>query len=661
MTIRSVCAGRAAGIFLIATFLFEGIGRCEPRTFTNKNGQKIEAELLDEGGGFIKIRRVGDGKEYVIEVNSLSIEDQAWIANRGKEPRFPGVEGWQELVVHLPTPRDKIAVVGCGSRMASSANGAKEHRLLLPVGAWVRIWIDSSLMPGGYLSHIVRFEGAEKWTFTDEGHRLYLSREDQPRKIVGISPQLGDSDRFFNELDKSELDESICVELPSRSLLPGLASLGKDRVAAFTGDRDFDASSLAKLAEQNPKAIAVVVPLKDVGAIREFDELEALDLMARWPRTDEEKKAFPASEPVLTEFPKVTDLELTNIPYHEELGNALINLGTVRMLDFVWNSLGSINARIHPEWENIAELAPTLESLRLGPRIQARAVEIEKLVGLRFLTLFPQSRITRETNFFLPEDMKELLALDPYVTSVDQEQLQLALAAAYFPKIRRAGGVRLFPMDTVPQLDMLRLLGPNEDGEAQNIRDLESQKELRQLLLSDISQEDLELFSTFPCAGTIQSLSLYDSSFTDLSPLEKFKNLKTLYLHDTSATLKTFDLSRFPSLTRLSFKEEEGFVEIQGLMDHPNLAAISLYDCPNLKTLGRSALNTTLQSVYFTRCAALDSLSTFSGTQALTHIDLIDCDSLDGSLSFLSENPLRDLVIRDCENLPNKSGSDIGK
>jgi len=56
----------------------------ETRTWTDRNGQEIEAEYLSHDDDKVTIRRVADNQEFEFPIRILSREDQEWLASRGE-------------------------------------------------------------------------------------------------------------------------------------------------------------------------------------------------------------------------------------------------------------------------------------------------------------------------------------------------------------------------------------------------------------------------------------------------------------------------------------------------------------------------------------------------------------------------------------------------
>ena len=296
---------------LLPFFLFLGFAvlpgtlRGEPRTFTNTNGQTIEAELLDVVGEVIRIRRVSDKMEFVIPVKNLSPEDQEFLRTRNSElAKEPIPSEWRILTIHLPTPRDSISIVGCSSSLVSSRHGASSWRVLLPVGGWVRLSVASLSEPGTRLDHMVRFRGGKEWRVFDDGPYLYVARDSAEPKLVGVSlplNQTSESPRIISKADRSKLDREISIDLPRGDVPEGLADLVKDRDPAFLVGSLVKTSAITNLLDLEPAALYLTLNGENFEEINRLDRIEALELFLNWQKRDNgDREEFPADQLKIT-------------------------------------------------------------------------------------------------------------------------------------------------------------------------------------------------------------------------------------------------------------------------------------------------------------------------------------------------------------------------
>gem|GEM_PF-2259843 len=104
------------GICLVYTF-----GSAEMRrTFRNKEGQEIEAEILRLGSGnLLEIRRLSDGRVFNIPIIELSLEDQQYLSENLKELVSLGMEAsivsFEEREIELGSAAPgRLKIVGDG-------------------------------------------------------------------------------------------------------------------------------------------------------------------------------------------------------------------------------------------------------------------------------------------------------------------------------------------------------------------------------------------------------------------------------------------------------------------------------------------------------------------------------------------------------------------
>ncbi len=90
-TIRT---GIAIAIILMCTTLTEAR---DFRDLTNRDGRKIKAEILDLSEGILKIR--SKGKTFEVSVETLSAEDQKWLAEWDKKRKGTDDESYYDEVI----------------------------------------------------------------------------------------------------------------------------------------------------------------------------------------------------------------------------------------------------------------------------------------------------------------------------------------------------------------------------------------------------------------------------------------------------------------------------------------------------------------------------------------------------------------------------------
>ena len=127
-------------VFVLQVYsLFHGHSYEEFRSFTNSDGRTIEATVLSINDGDKTIRiRLRNDSEFSVPIGSLSVDDQAWIAEKIEKDRLAGdIEGWKQLTISLPLPTSRVEAPGIYG--AFYRVGARTWRGEIPDGTWIVI------------------------------------------------------------------------------------------------------------------------------------------------------------------------------------------------------------------------------------------------------------------------------------------------------------------------------------------------------------------------------------------------------------------------------------------------------------------------------------------------------------------------------------------
>lgn len=635
----------------------------EVRVFTNKEGQSIRAEAVAVSGAMLQIRRESDGLMFSIPIGTLSLDDQVWIKNWSQAAADDLKDGeWTRLRIDLPKPADRVRVVGNGSLILAAPIGGHAYDMLLPLGAWVSLEVRTFEDPGVVLEHLVKFEGAKNWKVSYESRNLLISRDGGTEKIVGITLPEEDVDKYIDSIDRNRLDRQVCIEIPRNGFMGNIEDLGVP-VVAYTCDTVLRAAKVSDLASKKPKALYVGIEEAAVDRLPEFEKLEALHLFVsvRAKMVDGEREKYPYDRIEIKDLPKVRDLQLRSVPFTEELGRLLADMGTLRMLEFYWTTSESWTLREPPMWEGLDRLAPTLQSFRAGPGIRVKQEELERLANLRALYLQSGFLGVKGEVKFLPDDMQQLLALEDSLSPSNHDKKDFAewMRTGAFPKLRRLYTPFLFNMESMPALELLRAGGSYDEGEKPNLDNLAGATELFSLGIADLNQDDIKRIPSLPCARKMENLQINTSEFSDLSALSQMPKLTALGVYGNSESFISIDLGLYPLLTSFTATSERGLLEIGGISRHRSLRDLRIRSCEQVANLGGTAPNSVLQHLDLARCHGLTSISAFNETTALTYVSIDDCDGLADPLPFLDKNPLSYLSVRNCEHLKNRSIRDI--
>lgn len=156
---------RISAAVLAAILVFSNL-HAEPRTWTNPEGDALEAEFLRVVDGEVKIRRVEDGREFSIPVGKLSVDDQLWVRTRlnpglgvQTTPEFlPPLEAFEDTVIDMAPFRGRLAValgtVRWGRdnlQMKSLGERPAQFALVTPMDLWPQ---DFQVLPNGVIAYL---------------------------------------------------------------------------------------------------------------------------------------------------------------------------------------------------------------------------------------------------------------------------------------------------------------------------------------------------------------------------------------------------------------------------------------------------------------------------------------------------------------------------
>lgn len=71
-------------IVISAAVLLLPVAAGEMREFTDQQGRKLKAEIVEDGPGWVRVRRA-DGHKFLLSFDKLSAEDRKWLEDRAKK------------------------------------------------------------------------------------------------------------------------------------------------------------------------------------------------------------------------------------------------------------------------------------------------------------------------------------------------------------------------------------------------------------------------------------------------------------------------------------------------------------------------------------------------------------------------------------------------
>ena len=625
----------------------------EFRTFTNREGNKIEATLIEVvGKEAIRIKRKSDGREFVLKIATLSLDDQQYLVEEmNKKAGFaPGGVGKGTLIINLPHILGRVAAHTSRFSSTDSKLSVQKYRFAAPVGTWMAY--NPYAISGEYL---IPYRGEKNWDLevSPDDQLVWLSRDGGEKELVGISLPYSNSEegsdnrkriRAIDEtkvkhvlnvslmdIDDWELTRTLSDEVPlAVSTYANIKSetirdLARKNILALSADIDFETiPDLADLAKLKCLTINVEgISSRDVIAFPPLPELEHFTILDKASQVDWEK--------TLAGFPKLQSLTTRQMRRESE------NTGTaIRTFesnpDLVWLVLQS---------RNIEYFSPSV--LRTCPKLQK-------------LSLDGSIRIETANDFGALSSLKNLRYLLIENPDVDSNDLDRWFESGDLAGLTDFAGPYLPPIQHCPKLEALTCFGSSSTSR-ENLdfeRIANAPPTLEFLNLSSLSNKDFEV-AKLPNPESLQSLQVYSSQIDDAELLYRFPNLTYLRFINNGGRLANIDLGRFPKLRYLYLSSNDDLEGLQGLSSHSELKYCYLSRLRYLSDLGEPAPNTTLEALYLYGLRKLKNLDSLSGVTGCKRLTISDCDEIGAYDEFEGNNNLEYLSIRDCEYLTDTS------
>ncbi len=638
--------------FFLRAFVFLTLLICgktarpgEVREFTSKDGKTIKAEFLESAGGLIQIKRVSDGRLFVLEISSLSLDDQAWLAGElaPKAPIDDPRDKWSRLKVILQNPKDTFEVIGRDGGIARNRYGGVSNETHLPEGAWIKLYV---LNEFGILEHFVRYEGAKQWTVSSDGPRVLLDRDGSGPELIGLTVELDEELPLVPEI---EVAPEWSVEILSVDQIDMLREL-KHPISGIVADGlKLTPEHLAKLAMLNPKALHVDVALADIGALSDFKKLEALRMWIKEVElTSEKGRAVSPSIP-LPPMPALRDISFRFPAVPRDLPEVFAaSTPMLRMFDCD----ATARSPQFPLWEDIGQLE-FLESIHTGWGARFGAKTLATHPTLTSLVFGVNGMNQKDSNINAFEDNQNLRQLAIRLPKFPAEVIQNWARKGGLAKVRSLQTYQAFDfgdLNSVEILSLQRSATMSADFDIPSAGDLER---LRFLSVHYANQEEVEAICKLPNRNQLEVVLLANGTYDDLSPLASLPNLKRLEI--SNPTLKTVDLGLFPNLEVFLATRMEQLVEVKNISNHPALMHLKLSGSKELKSLGPASPNNVLRCLELIACPELTDWEGLSGTNSIKQVHIYNCDGLADTLPIEKSNSIIYFYVNGCEQLANRS------
>lgn len=525
----------------------------ELRAFTNKEGRTVTAEAigLDSKANEVTLR-TADGRTFTLPINTLSLADQAFLAeSRGELEVSSDPGGWQRVEVDLPLLDSRIDAPGIYG--AFYRTGATRWTGELPAGAWISVTEVIKEHKGRYIGApelLLRFDGTWKsLAITFREGLFYASFDGARPRLVGVTcgfvpaeeggnQNVGvtyfdgiktyeEQTRFLNSIfSELEKGDRICLQ-PATAMAEADLRRYREKIGSIIAHRDSTADYSKRIEEIGLLAFKTE-PATSLQTLQTSPQLEFLSL-GRLP-----------AEPVLHLQTGLTTLDVERIESQDEI-NRIGGIGSLRFVKLKTlapqNDAYNLNA-----WAALSNLA----GLDINPNnARILAGSVSALTCLRTFR-FDDREMGAGGNWMFPlENLRNVYWPTALGASELSEYVQGSKAGS---NIRFVWSFNTVPVAHLPSLRALEQPGTSKEdswtvtasdggvysrtgsrpyqwpaggiGEAAN---------LEYLAISGVNQEFINQLVAKKNPGSLKTLILEKLvDCVDLSDLKAFKNLRVL-------------------------------------------------------------------------------------------------------------------------------------
>lgn len=629
-------------------------------TLIDINGREIRAVVEKVFNTRVVFRRISDNEVFDLPLDRLNEATRQRLQEikRGEgSERVKGVDPvptttasteWKRLRVVLPNPLDAVAISGLGN-FGQEQRAASTHELRIPEGCWVKVNLKANQE---MLEHFVRFEGkAGRWTFRSEGARLFLSEDDGPEKLVGITLEEGTGPEAWFAAGSVPFAESLSVELQEAGQIDRLGTAPARISAICATNYELTDPEIAAIAKRNPTALAIDLDYRLMPSLSHFEgaSLEACSLEFLNEPVEIENgraKSYPVDLPSLPGLKYFNNFfTVTPSDYVDTLARKTPALRTL--------TVSSSHQRPTPAWFSGLDRFPQLESLNLSWGSKTDVAELLKLPALRIFACDNGGVPADGAGF---SDFPKLRGLAEYQNNTGGFPADFVsewAAQGGMGQMVRYEGYRFPDFRHSKMLEVAKLRRNEKQHDPLDAASLGALDRLWSLRLDRADQLDIDAIGKLPNAAGIEALYLYKGDYTDLSPLASLVNLKKLELAENSGGIEVLDLGIFPRLEHAYIGFFPELTSIVNLDSRPELKYFSLSYCAKVESVGASFTKTKLSGVRLNAVNRFTDLAFLEGSR-IRQLELYRSNGLVEPLGFDLGSPDY-VLIHDCANLPART------
>lgn len=629
-------------------------------TLIDINGREIRAVVEKVFNTSVVFRRVSDNEIFDLPLDRLNEATRQRLQEikrgEGRE-MVQGVEPvgtaaasaeWKRLRVVLPNPLDAVAISGLGN-LGQEQRAASTYELRIPEGCWVKVNLKANQE---MLEHLVRFDGkASRWTFRSEGPHLYLSEDDGPEKVVGVTLEEGTGPEKWFAAGSVPFAESLSVELQEAGQIERLGTPPARISAICASNYELSDVEIASIAKRNPTALAIDLDYSLMPSLSHFEgaPIEACSLEFLNEPVEIEggrAKSYPVELPSLPRLKYFNNFfTVTPSDYADTLALKTPALRTL--------TVSASHQKPTPAWFSGLDRLLQLESLNLTWGAKTDVTELLKLPSLRIFACDNGGLPADGAGF---SDFPKLRRLTEYLNNTGGFPADLVSQWAEqggMEQLVEYEGYRFADFRHLKLLEVAKLRRNEKQHDTLDTGSLGALDRLWSLRLDRADQSDIDAIGKLPNAARIEALYLYNGDYTDLSPLASLMNLKKLELAENDGGIEVLDLGIFPRLEHVYVGYFPALTSIVNLDSRPDLKYFSLAYCAKLESVGESFTKTKLAGVRLNAVNRFTDLAFLEGSQ-VRQLELYRCSGLIEPLGFDHGSPDY-VLIHDCVNLPAKA------
>ncbi|MDF1811360.1 MAG: hypothetical protein P1V20_04080 [Verrucomicrobiales bacterium] len=638
-------------VFLTLSFHFYSLCPAqEVRVFTNKEGVEISAKYLGvlNDGKFVKILRVSDGRQFVFPVTTLSLEDQAYIAEQIKKQAAESSGAGRTLLIKGINVRDRAAPFTTRTIWEDPNIGATEHRLAVPRGAWICY---STTIEDTYGRYFIPYKGERLFEFEASGNELWLKRDGAEKELVGVvityESGFDDKDirRKIRSIDGTKVKHVLGIAFQSSSYLEQIDALSEDIPIAVYTPGTLSRKQWAALAKAKVIGIHADIDSSDLPELATQLQLEQLAVNI---------KNHPDGQAIdLPPLPKLKHLVMLNGGRQINWDKSLQGLPALESLVLLRSSQETPSGGT-PVSSFAANPKLRLLALNDSSGIAMQASALTTSPNLRFLHY-----IDRAVEGDLTVEMLKNLPNLEYFSGIDAtlsgNQIDEWLATGAGKIIRDFASYSVPDCKLLPKLERLRVEKSSMQGGIYEYERLShAPASLLILDIEGISNKDFELLQ-LPEPGALVSLRLFATKIDNVDLLYRFNKVRKLYYSSNSGRISSINLAKFPDLEYLSLYSFTDLEKLENLTASKSLRYLSLSRNDYLTDLGEAVANDTLEEINLNYLARLTSLSSFERLSNIKRVYLYKLAKLENYANLDTAGTLKYMSIRECGGFEDRT------